>query len=233
MTTAELLSQRIPLTPAPAHETLVQVRDRLVHHMLVLLSPKHETIAALATLYAARIEGREPEAAAWQTARDRLDSARSTNYRALAIALALDRALAIALALALDLARALDLDLALQDLLGDRLVGLTTLDADILRAVEVEKRFRLFMGTWHGGASCGGIGDSACGTTHCRAGSAIALHPMGAELEAVFGSQLAGAVIYLAARKGTPLEGQVPDFLASDEAAWEDIKRCAAAQKTA
>lgn len=204
MTTAELLAVRTPLAPAPAHETLVQVRDRLVHHMLVLLSPKHETIASLASLYAVRIDGREPEASAWATARDKLGSAWRSNYRDLA----------------LDLARDLARDLALQELLGDRLVGLTTLDADILRAVTVEKSWKLDMGSWH---------STSCGTTHCRAGSAIVIHPLGRELEAVFGSQLAGAVIYLAARKGTPLEGQVPDFFADDEEAMEDIRKCAEA----
>lgn len=88
----------------------------------------------------------------------------------------------------------------------------------------VEKRFRLAMGSWHGGDDRPG-----CGTTHCRAGSAIIMHPMGAELERVFGSHLAGAVIYLAARKGTPLEGQIPDFFATDDAAMEDIRKCAEA----
>ena len=214
MTTTE----RTKLAPAPAGETLIQVRDRLVEHALRELRPDHPTITALADLYRERIEGREPESTAWTSARDKIRRA-----RARALALDLARALALDLARALDLdlalARALDLDLAraLADLLGDRLLPLTTLDADILRAVEVEKRFELDMGCWH----------NACGTTHCRAGSAVVLHPLGLELEKVFGSALAGAVIYVAARKGTPLEGLVPDFHATDDAAMADIRACA------
>lgn len=106
----------------------------------------------------------------------------------------------------------------LRDLLGDRLIPLQTLDADILAAIKAD-RFRLNMAQWHS--------RSRCGTTHCRAGAAIALHPIGEELERVFGSWLAGAAIYLAAREGTSREGQIPNFFANYVEAMEDIQQCA------
>ena len=223
-----MTTERTKLDPAPAGETLLQVRDRLIEHALRQLRPEHESITALADLYRERIAGREQEATAWLAARDkiRVDLARDLALAldlALYLDLARDRASASASALDLDLAlaraRDLDLDLDLCDLLGDRLTQLASLDADILRAVTVERRFALYMGTWHD--------KGACGTTHCRAGAAIVLHPLGLELETVFGSQLAGAVIYLAARKGTPLEGQVPNFFADNDAAMADIRKCA------
>jgi hypothetical protein len=94
-------------------------------------------------------------------------------------------------------------------MLGSRLAPVARLDAQILEAVEAG-RWSLDMGSWHG--------ESACGTTHCRAGSAIALHPMGAELERVFGPWLAGAAIYLRST------GRVPDFFASNADALADMR---------
>jgi hypothetical protein len=132
---------------------------------------------------------------------------------ALALDLARARDLALALALTLARARALPRDLALpralQKLLGDRLHPVERLDAAILAAVGVKDN-AFEMGSWH------------CGTTHCRGGWAITLHPMGAELEQAFGPWLAAAVIYLASTR------RVPDFFASNKDALADIKRCAA-----
>jgi hypothetical protein len=101
-------------------------------------------------------------------------------------------------------------------LLGSRLTPINQLDAAILDAVEVKRIFGFEMGSYHG---------EACGTTHCRAGSAIVLHPMGSALEAVFGSWFAGAVIY---RVST---GRVPNFFATNEEALADMRACAAQEQ--
>ena len=200
-------------TPAPLDEPLTRVRDRLVEHTLRHRLTPHPAIAGLADLYAQRIAGDEPTAADWSAARN-----------ALALDLDRDRALDLALARALDLALALDrardrdrdlalaLALDLVALLGERLAPVERLDAQILDAIGAE-RWGLDMATYHGRGSCG--------TTHCRAGSAIVLHPLGAELEQVFGPWLAGAVIYLRST------GSVPDFFAADAAALADLRRAA------
>ena len=101
---------------------------------------------------------------------------------------------------------ALPLDRALVALLGDRLPPVPSLDRVILGALEAPGA-RLDMGTWH-----------SCATTHCRAGWAITLHPMGADLEAVFGPRMAGAAIYLRST------GAVPDFYASTGDALASIR---------
>lgn len=77
-------------------------------------------------------------------------------------------------------------------------------------AVAVGDGSGLDMGTWH-----------TCETTHCRAGWAITVSPLGRELEETFGSALAGAVVYLASTD------MLPDFYASDETALADIRQCA------
>jgi len=70
------------------------------------------------------------------------------------------------------------------------------------------------MATWH-----------QCETTHCRAGWAITLAgEAGQELEAKYGPQRAGAMIYRAST------GRVPHFFATDARAMEDIRACAAEQ---
>lgn len=66
-----------------------------------------------------------------------------------------------------------------------------------------------------------------CDTTHCRAGWAIHLAgPAGAMLEACVGPSVAGALIHVISCP--QLEGKVPNFVASNEEAMEDIKRLAA-----
>ena len=85
------------------------------------------------------------------------------------------------------------------------------LDAQVLEAVK-SGGGTLEMGSWH-----------TCETTHCRAGWAIHLAgPSGADLESLVGPEHAGRLIYLAST------GRVPDFFADNDAALEDIKRCAA-----
>jgi uncharacterized protein YjbI with pentapeptide repeats len=87
------------------------------------------------------------------------------------------------------------------------------LDAKILERIEGGEG-HLDMQSWH-----------SCETTHCRAGWAIHLAgEAGYKLEATYGSQHAGAMIYRAST------GRVPHFFASNERALEDIRRCAAEQ---
>jgi hypothetical protein len=74
------------------------------------------------------------------------------------------------------------------------------------------------MGSWHG--------DNMCGSTHCRAGWAITLHPLGHELEAAFGPELAGSIIYMSST------GRVPNFFADTDEALADIRACAASEAT-
>jgi hypothetical protein len=232
---------KIVLEAAPADESLDRVGLRFVVIALRHVSASQNGIAeidVIADLHERSFFGDEPSETQWIKAREILARARALDLDldlvlALALALALDVALDLDLALAraldlaldfdlaLALARALDLALAraLTDdlivLLGDRLEPLKALDAQILQAVEVEKRFGLEMSSWH------------CGTTHCRSGSACFLHPLGKELERVFGNWLAGAVIY---KKST---GVVPNFYANNKDAMADIRRCAAEQTAA
>ncbi len=86
------------------------------------------------------------------------------------------------------------------------------LDAQILAAIEAGGH--LNMSQWH-----------TCETTHCRAGWAITLAgEAGKTLESEYGPHHAGRMLYIAAT------GRAPHFFASDEAAMEDIKACAAEQ---
>ena len=72
----------------------------------------------------------------------------------------------------------------------------------------------LEMGSWH-----------SCDTTHCRAGWAIHLAgDAGYELERIFGSPMAGALIHL---KACSWMEKVPNFYATNEDAMADIKSCA------
>lgn len=201
------------LTAAPPHETLDRVSDRLIRHALNKIEPKQPEIYDLIVLYDRRIGGDEPPASDWQIVRDALALAPYT--------LLGDRVADIPDP-GLDLARDLAIARDLATLLGDRVAPIQDLDAQILTDLE-SKKYSLDMGTWHG--------KKECGTTHCRAGSAVVKHPMGPELERVFGPALAGAVIYLAARRGTSKENEVPDFYASNNAALADIRACAAEQR--
>jgi hypothetical protein len=90
------------------------------------------------------------------------------------------------------------------------------IDAKILAAITGGGELQ--MNSWHGESG-------ACGTTHCRAGWAIHLAgDAGQSLEKKYGPERAGAMIYRAA------VGYRPHFFASNEAAREDIRRCAAEQ---
>ena len=209
----------LKIEAAPHGESLERIRDRLLIILLQKISDKHDQVKAICVLNQRSFSGDQPNIEEWRKHRDDLARARDlARDLALALALALDlaRDLALALDLARDLALALDRDLDLDQtlvtLLGDRLDPYPNIDAAILSAIDVEKLFGLEMHSWH------------CGTTHCRAGSAIHIHPMGYELEKVFGSRTAGAVIYL---KST---GRVPDFFASNHDAMANIRKCAAEQ---
>jgi len=210
---------------APPHEPLTRVSDRLVAWTLQHRLVDHPVIEALASMYDRRIADDEPGIEQWQ-------ESIKESIRGLAIARVLDADLADALYFA----RALHFGFAwcvawasfplasrsavvtdLIALLGARLAPIDQLDATILDAVEKRRLFGFDMSSYH----C----HEACGTTHCRAGSAIALHPMGRELEDVFGSWLAGAVIYHVST------GRVPDFFASNEAALADMRASAAASE--
>jgi hypothetical protein len=102
------------------------------------------------------------------------------------------------------------------------------LDARILRGIETQALV-LDMGRWHGEHPngeelAGNETPEMCGTTHCRAGSAIHLAGVaGYALEKRLGSaEQAGRAIYLAST------GRSPHFYASNERALADIRRCAA-----
>jgi uncharacterized protein YjbI with pentapeptide repeats len=84
------------------------------------------------------------------------------------------------------------------------------LDRKILEAVTIGAG-KLDMSTWH-----------KCETTHCRAGWAITLAgAAGKEIEAKHGPHYAGVQLYRAST------GRVPNFFAGNEAAMDDIRRCA------
>ena len=88
------------------------------------------------------------------------------------------------------------------------------IDNVILGAIEMGGK--LDMNSWHA--------NGICGTTHCRAGWAVHLGgEKGKALEARFGPQIAGTLIYEASRPGQP----APDFYATDDDAMEDIRKCA------
>lgn len=107
-------------------------------------------------------------------------------------------------------------------LLSNHLTPIEKLDNVIYRAVAIERSFSLDMAHWHGFRSERTTWDS-CGTTHCRAGAAVAIHPLGKQLEAIFGSALAGAVIYKLSTSA------VPDFFAETDDAWDSIVEAAIA----
>ena len=187
------------LQPAPAHESMDQVAVRVAHWLLTLVEDEHEAIAMTASLYKRAVAGDMPIAAEWEA-----------NESALALDLALARALALDLDLDLDLdlalARAL-FDDALIRILGPRLQPMPDLHLLIADAVDSGS---LDMSAWH-----------SCETQHCRAGWANTIHPLGLEVERLFGPEWAGRVIYKVST------GMIPDFFASTSAALADIRRCA------
>lgn len=90
------------------------------------------------------------------------------------------------------------------------------LDAKILDAITSGGGL-LEMATWH-----------TCGTTHCRGGWSVTLAgAAGKALERKVGEHQAASMIYRAST------GRVPHFFATNRAALEDIKRCAAEQTAA
>ena len=97
------------------------------------------------------------------------------------------------------------------DLRGATLPHISTFPIDLEMARVIEQSPDLFnMSEWH----------SRCGTTHCRAGWAVNLHPTGLTLESIYGTSAAAAMIYA---KCSVL-AKVPDWHASNEDAIEDIR---------
>ncbi len=227
-------------------EPLTRVRDRFLFWLLSVELKRHSVCKPVADLYRRRLRDDEPTVEEWQKARaDAADAAADAAYAAAAAAAAADAADAYAANAANAAYAAADADAAdaayaadaadaanaaarskcrlrcarqLAKFLGDRLPRATDLDARILKAMHrrnVAKRLDLDMGTWHA--------SGYCGTTHCRAGSAVWL--LGAkDIEDVFGPALTGGAIYVAST------GKLPDFYADNDTALADIKRCAAEQ---
>jgi hypothetical protein len=88
------------------------------------------------------------------------------------------------------------------------------IDAAIVDAIDAGGALK--MSSWH-----------TCETTHCRAGWAIVLAgPVGAFMESLWGSAVAGALIYAASDP----KRKVPDFFTDDASAMADMRERAAAQ---
>ena len=78
----------------------------------------------------------------------------------------------------------------------------------------------LDMSTWHG--------ESACGTTHCRAGWVVALAGDGGKaLEWAMGTPTAATLIYLASDPDRWKNERLPDFYCMNDEALADMKRMA------
>ena len=119
----------------------------------------------------------------------------------------------------------IDADLTGVDLIDADLTGANLYGAKLPEAPVVERLHTkmlsaieaggLDMKTWH-----------TCETTHCRAGWAIVLAgDAGWALEKKIGPSAAGALIINASCPY--LDGKVPDFVATNEDALADIRRCA------
>ena len=231
MTKDQIEASIAALKPAPEHETLQQVAARAAEWMLSTIADEHPAIAETRSLYSRVIndsgEETAPTEADWHVNIEALDRARA-RARARARDHALAHALEIDLARALARARALELELDLD--LDNSLAFARALVSVVVRLVETRiEPLKRLDGAVLAALSAPGCGLNmdvyhACETTHCRAGWAITLHPMGRELEEVFGPWLAGAVIYQVST------GRVPNFFASDEDAMADIRRCARAE---
>jgi hypothetical protein len=78
----------------------------------------------------------------------------------------------------------------------------------------------LDMSTWHG--------ESACGTTHCRAGLVVALAGDGGKaLEWAMGTSTAATLIYLASDPDRWQKERLPNFYCMNDDALADMKRMA------
>lgn len=94
-------------------------------------------------------------------------------------------------------------------LLGDDLILMPDIDKQVLFKVQEEGN-TLDMSAWH-------YGD-ICGTTHCRAGWEVVIHPQGGELEKYFGKWMAASVIHKSST------GVFADYYASKDEAMADLE---------
>ncbi len=198
--------------------SIIRSRDEWFYWLLTVELGGYASSAPVAALYQRRLSGDEPTRAEWAAAAAaaaryaaaRYAAAAAARYAADADAAAAARYAAAAAAAAA--AARKRIARALVDILRRNGVDPTTpgLDCAVLRGIEAHG---LDMSAWH------------CGTSHCRAGWAVTVAPLGLALEAAFGPELAGRVIYLAST------GNAPDFFCGDDEALTDIQRCAAEQR--
>lgn len=100
----------------------------------------------------------------------------------------------------------------------------TEIDQRVFEFITTECR-GLDMYSWHGDESP----ENWCGTTHCRAGAAVACQgQQGIELEQAFGSSTAGALIYSASYRAAGKPVTIPDFYAGNDEAMGEMKQLAA-----
>jgi hypothetical protein len=145
----------------------------------------------------------------------------------------------IKLGLAVRAAVKSDADLSGADLRGADLTDADLTDADLrgadLRGADWLPKIRNIHQAIYAAASAPGAldmrhwhRDGYCGTTHCRAGWAVVLAGEGGRvLEGVMGTNAAAALIYKAS---DPDLERVPNWLASNEAAMEDMRAMAEAE---
>jgi hypothetical protein len=216
-------------------KNILRARDEWMLWLLEKELGKYPTSEPVAALYRRRLAGDEPSQGEWAAADAAADAAAAAAAAARAADAAAAAAAAAARAAAYAAAAAADADAAADaaayaaaaDAAAEAEAGQRIAQAllDALRRNGVEpatpalhslvltgvQEKGIDMSTWH------------CGTTHCRAGWAITVAPLGLQLEKHLGPELAGRVVYLAST------GYSPDFFCSNEEAFEDIKRCAAA----
>ena len=114
-----------------------------------------------------------------------------------------------------------DSDLSGSDLRGSDLSGVPKIP-NIHQSIyaAASQPHALDMSTWHG--------ESACGTTHCRAGWVVALAGDGGKaLEWAMGTPTAATLIYLASDPDRWKNERLPDFYCENGVALADMKRMA------
>ena len=92
------------------------------------------------------------------------------------------------------------------ELLGDQLENGESINAKVKSILEITGN-KLVMDSYH-----------TCGTTHCRAGWEIMIHPQGQELEKHFSSWMAATIIH---RKS---EGDFVDYFATEKEVMKELR---------